>query len=539
MIFILRVKVKRRFIMQHIQKLNTLLLVGGSFLLSACERIEVPVPATSNSSDPVTKPVIQSPPLVGNKWPVIAPLTPVTNNQVTHNNLNSTNSKHNFFVSNNGSDSNDGSEQKPFKTLQKAASVVEPSTTVHVLEGEYDGGVVVKNSGTKEEPIYFQGMIDYQSKIVNGKNNVFFDVRGNYVHIEGFDFDGKKDSSTTNAIYLGGSFDVARDNKVHDIGTQASCTSAGGSGIKTDNYYRGLYNDVLNNTVFNIGPTGCHFVQGIYLSTPGLVENNLVYNVSEAGISSWHNASDLTITHNTVFNNDIGITLGSGDYYNGNNKPNDNSVVANNIVYDNKTRGIDEEGKVGQNNKIFNNLTYLNGINVKPINAKTENNIVEDPQFVDYKPNGSGDYRLKDSSPAIGKGLAQFMPQFDLVGTIRTKPDIGAYALGARKPGDPINTTPITNAPIPKPPTGTGNNLTPNGNNPTPNSNNPTPNNGNGSGNNGNNENNNNGTGVHVPLPPGIQVPNPANPVSMNNTYQVPTTIDKLYAATNETDSNF
>lgn len=508
--------------MQYTIHLRVLIIIGSSTFLSACERIEVPIPAPTNRTDPVITPVNHSPPLVPNKPPMISPVQPVNNSGTRPNNpINTTTkSKHNLFVSMTGSDSNDGSEQKPFRTIQKAASVVGPSTTVHVLEGEYEGGIVVKNSGTKEEPIYFQGMIDHKSKIVSGKNNMMFDVRGNYVHIEGFDFDGTKDPSTKNAIFLGGSFNTARNNKVHDIGTTASCTSAGGSGIKTDNYYGGLYDDVINNVVYNIGPSGCKFVQGIYLSTPGLVENNLVYNASGAGISSWHNASDLTIVHNTVFNNNFGITIGSGDYYNGNTKPNDNSIVANNIVYDNKTMGIDEEGKVGNNNKIINNLTYLNGTNIKTIKAKNENNLIIDPQFVDYKPDGSGDYRLKDSSPAIGKGLIQLMPQFDIVGTVRIKPDLGAYALGARKPGDPINTTPITNAPIPKPPT--GNNL-----NPT------VPSNGNG-GNNGNNG----GTGVQVPLPPGMQVPNPANPVSLNGSYEVPQGSSQLYVSPSGSDSN-
>lgn len=509
--------------MQYTIHLRVLTIIGSCTFLSACERIEVPIPAPSNRTDSVIKPVSSSPPLVPNKPPVISPIQPISNhNNIPNKPINTnTTSRHNLFVSMNGLDSNDGSEQTPFRTIQKAASVVQPSTTVHVLEGEYDGGIVVKNSGTKEEPIYFQGMIDYKSKIKSGSNNMMFDIRGNYVHIEGFDFDGTKDSITTNAIYLGGSFNVARNNQVHDIGTQASCTSGGGSGIKTDNYYGGMYNDVINNIVYNIGPTGCKFVQGIYLSTPGLVENNLVYNASGAGISSWHNASDLTIVHNTVFNNDFGITLGSGDYYNGNTRPNDNSIVANNIVYDNKTMGIDEEGKVGQNNKIMNNLTYLNGTNIKTIHAKNENNLTVDPQFIDYKPNGSGDYRLKENSPSIGKGLVQFMPQFDLVGTVRTKPDLGAYALGARKPGDPINTTPITNAPIPSPPT--ENNLPP-----TP------PMNGNGD----KNGNNNGGTGVHVPLPPGMPYPNPANPVSLNSRYEVPQGSSQLYVSPSGSDSN-
>src|SRR5207253_874557 len=80
----------------------------------------------------------------------------------------------------------------------------------------------------------------------------------------------------------------------------APCTSAGASAIGVDGYYRGVHTDVLNNTVHDIGPAGCRFDQGIYMSTSGVVRNNVVYRVAEAGIHLWHDANHVVIAHNTV-----------------------------------------------------------------------------------------------------------------------------------------------------------------------------------------------------------------------------------------------
>jgi hypothetical protein len=68
------------------------------------------------------------------------------------------------------------------------------------------------------------------------------------------------------------------------------CTSKGGSGIGVDSYYKGMYSEVVGNSVHDIGPPGCRYVQGIYVNTPGTVRNNIVYRVAEAGIHLWHDA---------------------------------------------------------------------------------------------------------------------------------------------------------------------------------------------------------------------------------------------------------
>ncbi|MFC3111385.1 choice-of-anchor Q domain-containing protein, partial [Undibacterium arcticum] len=172
----------------------------------------------------------------------------------------------------------------------------------------------------------------------------------------------------------------------------------------------------------------CGYYQGIYLSTSGIADNNLIYAISNTGITSWHNATNLTITNNTVFGNGQGITIGGGGYYNGFAGPHDYSIVANNIVYDNTGTGIDEEGTTGTHNQYMNNLSYGNGGNFSLRNGLTHTGtITADPQFANYIRTGGGDYRLKNTSPAIATAAKTYLPTIDLPGATRLQADMGAY----------------------------------------------------------------------------------------------------------------
>jgi hypothetical protein len=62
--------------------------------------------------------------------------------------------------------------------------------------------------------------------------------------------------------------------------------------------------------------------------------------------------------------------------------------------------------------------------------GSTTGTITADPQFVNYQANGTGDYRLKSTSPAIDKGTATSAPTTDIDCYARPRGaahDIGAY----------------------------------------------------------------------------------------------------------------
>jgi hypothetical protein len=184
-------------------------------------------------------------------------------------------------VSPTGSDSNSGTATAPFKTIAKASSLAKASTTVFVAPGTYSGGFKTTTSGTSTGHIYYVSTTKWGAKIVppaSSSNKVAWDNRGNYVEIVGFEVDGAKLGSGTPwtyGIYNGGSYDVIRANHVQNIANSVACSSSGASGIGVDSYYHGVMSDVIGNTVNDIGPAGCTFDQGIYISTSGSVKTIL------------------------------------------------------------------------------------------------------------------------------------------------------------------------------------------------------------------------------------------------------------------------
>jgi len=257
-----------------------------------------------------------------------------------------------------------------------------------------------------------------------------FQPRGNYIGIQDFEL---TNPSGTQGIETYGSYTRIVGNKVHDI--PGLCPSGGGAGIHT---YRGSYNVVENNWVYNVGNnTGvaCYLTHTIYLEGQNeTVRNNIVHGSQGWGIHMWHGATKTLIANNTVFNNLVGgILVGAGD---ADATLNDYTVVANNIVYKNGhlggRHGISEDGATGTHNVYANNLVYGNlGSNYALKNGlRPTGDIANDPQFKNYTGTVTGDYHLQSTSPAIGRGLATYAPSVDFAGTARpsgSPVDLGAY----------------------------------------------------------------------------------------------------------------
>jgi len=345
---------------------------------------------------------------------------------------------YNYYVSPTGSDTAAGTKAAPFKTLARAAkAATKASTTVWVAPGTYAGGIKTTANGTAAGRIYWVSTTKWGAKIVpptSSSNNNAWDNRGNYVSIIGFDVDGTNSGSGTkwtHGIYTGGSYGMIQDNHIHHIARSVACTSAGGSAIGVDSYYHGVKSDIVSNVVNDIGPAGCTYVQGIYVSTSGTIKNNLVYRVGAVGIHLWHDATDVVITNNTVTSSNFGMVVGGGDFYYTSAGAN-NVYVANNIIYDNKY-GISEQGTTGKNNKYVNNLVYQNpSYNISLRNGLVATGTISsNPLFKAYsKTAATPDFHLTSSSPAIGRGTATNAYPTDLDGKPRnasTGYDLGAY----------------------------------------------------------------------------------------------------------------
>src|ERR1700690_2924753 len=85
-----------------------------------------------------------------------------------------------YYVSTeSGSDNNPGSQNQPWKTIQKAANSLTAGDTVIVQPGTYSERVKVTQSGASAAPITYQadGHV-----IMNG-----FTIKANYIVIKGFE----------------------------------------------------------------------------------------------------------------------------------------------------------------------------------------------------------------------------------------------------------------------------------------------------------------------------------------------------------------
>jgi len=345
---------------------------------------------------------------------------------------------YNYYVSPTGSDSAAGTQAAPFRTLARAAQVAtKAGTTVWVAPGTYAGGIKTTANGTSSGRIYWVSTTKWGAKIVppsSSSSDSAWDNRGAYVSIIGFDIDGSKIGSGTkwlHGIYTGGSYSVIEGNHVHHLATAVTCTSGGGSAINVDSYYRGVKGDVIGNVVHDVGPTGCAYIQGIYISTSGTVMNNVVFRIGQAAIHLWHDAADVKIINNTVSSSVFGIIVGGGNFYFTTAGAN-NVHVHNNIVYDN-TYGISEQGKTGTANTYRNNLVYQN----RTYNWQLRNGlqhsgtVSSNPLLVAYSRTAAmPNFKLTSSSPAIGRGIGTYAPSTDIDGKPRnatTGYDIGAY----------------------------------------------------------------------------------------------------------------
>jgi pectin methylesterase-like acyl-CoA thioesterase len=88
-------------------------------------------------------------------------------------------------------DTNPGTEEQPFKTVQHAADAAQPGDTVYVMSGKYDERVKVKSGGTEGKPVAFVAM-PRRSVTARG-----FDLEASYIRVEGFEITADEPAAAT------------------------------------------------------------------------------------------------------------------------------------------------------------------------------------------------------------------------------------------------------------------------------------------------------------------------------------------------------
>ena len=301
-----------------------------------------------------------------------------------------------LVVAPNGDDAAAGGPSDPLRTLHEAGRRAEPGTTITVRDGTYTGDITTEASGTESARIAYVAESPTVRIIGTDSQDGVWENNGDHVDIVGFDISGPND----NGIYNRGSQVRIMRNRVHDIP---------GNCIYTQNDDYSLSDiDVLANVTFDCGSD--ELDHGIYVThRRGVVANNISYSGTGFGIHCWHACNAVVVINNLVFDNDEGGIVIGGE--NGDDGGADNSLVANNIAVDNGREGIREGGESGPNNRFVNNLLWGNDRDWILIQTGDEQGtIVADPRFADFPVDGSGNYPLAPSSPAVDAGTPEWAP---------------------------------------------------------------------------------------------------------------------------------
>ncbi|MHC4084148.1 MAG: right-handed parallel beta-helix repeat-containing protein [Planctomycetota bacterium] len=344
-----------------------------------------------------------------------------------------------YYAATNGSDGNPGSEAKPFRTIQKAASVARVGDTILVRGGVYSEAVVMRFSGQEGKPIVLKNYPGEKPVIQPGErgkqppgHGLLLQAREGYqkpigwITIEGLEirygWDGVK-------IYNAHDV-VIRNCNIHANWNQGILGN--GNRVLIDRNIiagNGTNTKVAKNLVHGIYATGSSFT-----ITNNLIHSNTAYGIQVAAYDykkdsmagpEYADAKNWLIANNTLaFNkNRAGVVIWQDGV--------ENCVVQNNIFYKNGgVNGVLFYTQQGRRHPIRNNIFYPAGENL----ATTEDNAYEatnnqetDPRFVNAD---SFDFHLKTGSPAIDAGLADRAPKRDFEGKRRPrgdKVDIGAY----------------------------------------------------------------------------------------------------------------
>lgn len=384
-----------------------------------------------------------------------------------------------YYVSPSGSDSNPGTQAQPWKTLQHAQGAFTlgtGGTTIHVAAGSYGSSEVDITRGGSSTTVRLviqcdPGVASATAAIGQCKFNGSWQVTGNNIDIVGFDIGNNPNISNsislvctplTNVACPSGNSVHVIGNYVHDIGanlnTGGGVAGCPGSGmIALNNQHGHTMTDLqaLRNIVLRYGTypnSPCNQAQGIYASSPAIIENNIVGAIPVGGITTSFPCNSV-ISNNIVFSTKDAIILSGIDTAFCPGGVPGHLTIANNYLSDYINAFFNVSGTSmctsSTPNLYSRNIVGGGGTTFNPGRSSCETvspaSLVQQAPtsfFVNYKNDAgganafTGDYHLKAGSAGIGAGstscvsggLSPCAATTDFAGVARlTPPSIGAF----------------------------------------------------------------------------------------------------------------
>jgi len=326
------------------------------------------------------------------------------------------------YVSRSGSDKSSGSEQHPWRTVQRGLNALRPGWTLYIRGGTYRRDLIMRRAGNSGAPITVRNYPGAHV-VLRGRGGTMepLTVTGSasYVKFSGLTFAGATGYRTTN-IYVSGTADhIQFTNCVSRDSTGQGFFSGGGThAIRITGCY---FHD-------NGSGEDAHQGHNIYLEGSGhVVANNVVVGAKRGfGIQLYPKSNRVVIASNTIVGNRYdGVIVGSDG-----STTTSNAVIVDNILAYNRRYGLSTYwgGKKGSGNIAAHNLTWKNGSGALTGSAITFlNNLRGAPDFANRS---ARNYRLGSASAALDRALASLSPQLDFDAVSRPQgpqPDIGAF----------------------------------------------------------------------------------------------------------------
>ena len=137
--------------------------------------------------------------VLNDKWPSDETKSPIVLED-TETQISSDSERKIYYVDPQGNDKNDGkSEDKAFKTIQKAVDLAKPGDKVQLLPGVYLQDVVTRISGIPDNPITITGT--REAIVKGGGEPRVFEINHDYITLDGFSIDGLHGDATKEKGY--------------------------------------------------------------------------------------------------------------------------------------------------------------------------------------------------------------------------------------------------------------------------------------------------------------------------------------------------
>lgn len=211
-----------------------------------------------------------------------------------------------YYVDSRGNDDNAGTKKSPWRTLQHAADVVKPGSTVYVRGGVYKQKLKITRSGSaRGGSITFvnfpkeRAVIDGSGLSVTGQQGIIEIEDASHITIKGFEirnFITTKKDQLPIGIYVHGSGSYIKilNNKVHDIKNTAAPT--GSDLLGRDAHGIAVYGTDAPASIHHVAIEGNELYKLVLGSSESLVLNG--------------NVDTFSVTNNLIHDNDnIGIDL--------------------------------------------------------------------------------------------------------------------------------------------------------------------------------------------------------------------------------------